>query len=56
MHEVSKNKSTGYSIPTKVLKVIAKEICVLLKDCKNKSFSNDQFPGEPKMADLTSIF
>ena len=41
---------------TKVLRVLAKEICIPLLDCRNSSITNGQFSNELKMADAIPIF
>ena len=53
---INKSKSTSGSIPSKVLRVSANEICIPLTDCINSSISNGQFPTEIKMSDAISVF
>ena len=54
--EVNENKSTSGSIPTKVLQMLARELCVPLTDCINSSILDGKFPEELKMADVIPIF
>ena len=49
-------RSVSASIPTKVLQIITKDICILLTDYINSSISNGQFQTQPKMTDAVSIF
>ena len=53
---VNQNKSTSGAIPTKVLRSLAKEICIPLTDCINSAILNGKFPSELKMADVIPIF
>ena len=53
---VNQNKSTSGLIPTKVLRSLAKEICIPLTDCINSAILNGKFPSELKMADVIQIF
>ena len=53
---VNQNKSTSGTIPTKVLRSLAKEICIPLTDCINSAILNGKFPSELKMADVMQIF
>ena len=53
---VNQNKSTSGTIPTKVLRLLAKEICTPLTDCINSAILNGKFPSELKMADVIPIF
>ena len=53
---VNQNKSTSGTIPTKVLRSLAKEICIPLTDCINSAILNGKFPSELKMADVIPIF
>ena len=53
---VNQNKSTSGIIPTKVLRSLAKEICIPLTDCINSAILNGKFPSELKMADVIPIF
>ena len=53
---VSQNKSTSGTIPTKVLRSLAKEICIPLTDCINSAILNGKFHSELKMADVIPIF
>ena len=53
---VNKNKSTNGTIPTKVLRSLAKEICIPLTDCINSAILNGKSPSELKMADVMPIF
>ena len=41
---VNQNKSTSGTIPTKVLRSLAKEICTPLTDCINSAILNGKFP------------
>ena len=54
--ELDDKKSTSGNIPTKALKVIAREICVPLTDCINSGILNGIFPDELKLADVTPIY
>ena len=47
---------TSGTIPTKVLRSLAKEICIPLTDCINSAILNGKFPSELKMADVIPIF
>ena len=53
---VNQNKSTSVTIQTKVLSLLAKEICISLTDCVNSAILNGKVPSELKMADLIPIF
>ena len=53
---VNQNKSTSSSIPTKVLRSLAKETCIPLTDCINSTILNGKFSYELKMADVITIF
>ena len=53
---VNQNKSTSGTIPTKVLRSLAKEICIPLTDCINSAILNGKLPSELKMADVIPIF
>ena len=53
---VNQNKSTSGTIPTKVLRSLAKEICIPLTDCINSAILNEKFPSELKMADVIPVF
>ena len=52
---VNQNKSISGTIPTKVLRSLAKEICIPLTDCINSAILNGKFPSELKMADVIPI-
>ena len=54
--ELDKNKANSGNIPTKALKVIAREICIPLTDCINSGILNGIFPDELKLADVTPIY
>ena len=43
--ELNKNKATSRNIPTKILKTIARDICVPLTDCINSVILNGVFPN-----------
>ena len=53
---LNQNKSTSGTIPTKVLRSLAKEICIPLTDFINSAILNGKFPSELKMADVIPIF
>ena len=53
---VNQNKLTSGTIPTKVLRSLAKEICIPLTDCINSIILNGKFLSELKMADVIPIF
>ena len=53
---VNQNKSTNGTIPTKVLRSLAEEICIPLTDCINSAILNEKFPSELKMAVVIPIF
>ena len=53
---VNQNKPTSGTIPTKVLRSLAKEICIPLIDCVNSAIINGKFPSELKTADVILIF
>ena len=53
---VNQNKSTSGTIPTKVLRSLAEEICIPLTNCINSAILNGKFPSELKMADVIPIF
>ena len=53
---VNQNKSTSGTIPTKVLRSLAKEICIPVTDFINSAILNGKFPSELKMADVIPIF
>ena len=53
---VNQNKSNSGTIPTKVLRSLAKEICIPLTDCINSAILNEKFPSELKMAGVIPIF
>ena len=53
---VNQNKSTSGTIPTKVLRSLAEEICIPLTDCINSAILNEKFPSELKMAVVIPIF
>ena len=48
---LNQKKSTSGTIRTKVLRSLAKEICIPLTDCINSTILNGKFPSELKMAD-----
>ena len=49
-------KKTSGVIPTKIVKLKNKEICKDLANCINESIKKNEFPNEPKAADITAIF
>ena len=49
-------KKTSGVIPTKIVKLANKEICKDLANCINESIKKNEFPNEPKAADITAIF
>ena len=53
---VNQNKSTSGTIPTKLLRSLAEEICIPLIHCINSAILNGKFPSELKMADVLPIF
>ena len=53
---VNQKKSTSGTIPTNVLRLLAKEICIPLTDCINNTILNGKFPSGLKMADVIPIF
>ena len=53
---VNQKKSTSSTIPTNVLRLLAKEICIPLTDCINNTILNGKFPSGLKMADVIPIF
>ena len=53
---VNQNKSTSSTIPTNVLRSLAKEICIPLTNCINSEILNRKFPSELKMANVIPIF
>ena len=53
---VNQNKPASGTIPTKVLRSLAKEICIPLIDCVNSAIINGKFPSELKTADVILIF
>ena len=52
---VNQNKSTRGTIPTTVLRSLAKEICIPLTDRINSAILNGKFPSELKMTDVIPI-
>ena len=54
--ELNKNKATTGNIPTKVLKTIARDICVPLTDCINSAILTGVFPDELKLPDVTPLY
>ena len=54
--KINQNKSTSGTIPAKVLRSVAKEICIPFTDCINSAILNGKFPSELKMADVIPIF
>ena len=53
---VNQNKLISGTIPTNVLRSLAKEICIPLTNCINSEILNRQFPSELKMANVIPIF
>ena len=53
---VNQNKSTSGTIPTKLLRLLAKEIYIPLTDCINSAILNGKFTSELKIADVIPIF
>ena len=53
---INQNKSTSGTIPTNVLRSLAKEICIPLADSINSAILNGKFPSELKMDNLMPIF
>ena len=51
----STKKSNGV-IPTIIVKLANKEICMDLANCINESFKKNEFPNELKTADVTPTF
>ena len=54
--ELNKNKATSETIPTKILKTIAPDICVPLTGFINLAISNGAFPDELKLGDGISPY
>ena len=53
---LNQRKSTSGPIPTKVLKMSAKVVCVPLTDCFNAAILDGVFPNELKLANVVPIF
>ena len=53
---VNQNKLTSGTTPTKVLRSLAKIICISLTDCINSAILNGTFPSELKMANVIPVF
>ena len=53
---VNQNKLTSGTILTKVLRSVAKEICIPLIDYINSAILNGKFPSELKMANILNQF
>ena len=56
IRSINQNNSSSGTIPTKVLRSLAKEICIPLTDCINRIILKEKFPSELKMADVIPIF
>ena len=52
---VNQNKSTSSTIPTNVLRSLAKEICIPLTDCINSPILNGKFPSEYQFSKKTIL-
>ena len=51
------NVSNYYgNIPIKILKTIARDICVPVTDCINSAILNGVLPEELKLADVTPLY
>ena len=53
---INQNRSTSGAIPTKVLRLLAKEIYIPLTDFINNVILNGKIPSELKLADVIPIF
>ena len=53
---LNQRKSTSGPIPTKVLKMSAKVVCVPLTDCFNAAILDGVFPNELKLANVVPVF
>ena len=54
--ELDSNKKTSGTIPTKILKLAARTICIPLTDCINNCILNCHFPDKLKYADVTPVY
>ena len=55
MNSLDPTKKTRGAIPTKIVKLVNKQICKDLANCMNACIKQNKFPNELKIADITPI-
>ena len=56
MNEIDCNKSLGWKIPAKIIKMVKEELTVSITNCTNNCISSRTFPDEHEIADIIPVY
>ena len=56
INSLDPTKKASGAIPTKIVKLVNKQICKSLENCINECIKQNKFPHNMKIADITPIF